>query len=121
MHVVFCVRGQRGPEINERDAEALAIWSRTVPIHALHITSATDSADERNSVTAEERSAFIRVIERSGIEHRYHDRLDDAISAALGDAGEHDLVLLLGAQGMDAGAGIVSRVLDSGDGRGSSG
>jgi UDP-N-acetylmuramoyl-L-alanyl-D-glutamate--2,6-diaminopimelate ligase len=111
LNVVFAIRGQRGPTINERDAEALVIWSRRVPIHVLAVTSAADSADERNAVDPAERTAFLRVLDGAGVPYSHHDRLEDAIAAAVGGAGRRDLVLLLGAQGMDAGAEIAGRLL----------
>lgn len=111
LHVVFCVRGQRGPDINAQDAEALAIWTRSVPVHSLVTTSATDTADERNRVTDEERDAFIRVVEAAGLPHRHEDRLEDALSRVMEDAEPEDMVLLLGAQGMDAGAEMITRWL----------
>ena len=112
LRVVFCVRGQRGLEINARDAEALAIWSRRVPIDRMVITSAMDTADERNTVSRDERLAFTSVLDRMAVPYSHHDRLDEAISQALDGAFGNDLLLLLGAQGMDAGAGIVRRLRD---------
>ena len=111
MRVVFCIRGRRGPEINRRDAEALAIWARRVAINRLAITSAADTADERNDVSADERRAFLDVLQRAAVPHTHHARLDDAIAAVAEDAAEDDLVLLLGAQGMDAGASIIRDML----------
>jgi UDP-N-acetylmuramoyl-L-alanyl-D-glutamate--2,6-diaminopimelate ligase len=107
LHILFCVRGQRGPIINQRDAEALAIWSRAVPVHSLITTDAADTADERNAVTDEERRAFLGVIEASGLAHRHHARLKDALTDVMDEADANDLVLLLGAQGMDAGAELL--------------
>jgi UDP-N-acetylmuramoyl-L-alanyl-D-glutamate--2,6-diaminopimelate ligase len=111
LHVVFCIRGKRGPDINTRDAEAVAIWSRRVPVHRIISTSATDTADERNTVTPDERDAFTGLLERSGLPHTHCHRLADAIELALQGCGERDLLLLLGAQGMDAGAGLVKERL----------
>lgn len=111
LYVVFCIRGQRGPVINQRDAEALAIWSRQVPIHSLITTSAEDTADERNRVEADERDAFLSVVNSAGMRHTHMQRLEDAIEGVLDDAGEDDLILLLGAQGMDAGAELLQRRL----------
>jgi UDP-N-acetylmuramoyl-L-alanyl-D-glutamate--2,6-diaminopimelate ligase len=111
LHIVFCIRGQRGPVINQRDAEAVAIWSRQVPVHRIITTCATDTADERNAVTDEERSAFIRVLANGAMAHAHHDRLVDAIDDALAGCDANDLLLLLGAQGMDAGADRVRQVL----------
>ncbi|HSJ25838.1 MAG TPA: Mur ligase family protein [Longimicrobiales bacterium] len=113
LHVVFCIRGQRGGVINQRDAEALAIWSRQVPIHSFVTTSGDDSADERNRVEAEERDAFLSVIQAAGLRHRHHERLADAVEAMLDEVHEDDLVLLLGAQGMDAGAELLRQGLET--------
>jgi UDP-N-acetylmuramoyl-L-alanyl-D-glutamate--2,6-diaminopimelate ligase len=118
LHIVFCVRGRRGPVINARDAEALAIWGRRVPIHRLITTSAVESADDRNTVAPAERDAFLGVLERAGLPHMHRDRLDAAIGAALDGCGEGDLLLLLGAQGMDAGAQLVRQRLGTAAARG---
>jgi UDP-N-acetylmuramoyl-L-alanyl-D-glutamate--2,6-diaminopimelate ligase len=109
LHVVFGIRGQRGAVINQHDAEALAIWSRTVPVHTLITTSAVDTADERNTVTDEERDAFLRVVQQNGLPHHHEDRLADAMDAVMSAAGEDDVVLLLGAQGMDAAAELLEQ------------
>jgi UDP-N-acetylmuramoyl-L-alanyl-D-glutamate--2,6-diaminopimelate ligase len=111
LHVAFCIRGQRGPVINARDAEALAIWARSVPIHTLAVSSGTDSADERNEVTPRERDAFLAVLRRAGLPHTHHGRLDGAVRDVIAASGRRDLVLLLGAQGMDAGAEMARRAL----------
>jgi UDP-N-acetylmuramoyl-L-alanyl-D-glutamate--2,6-diaminopimelate ligase len=108
---VFCIRGRRGAEINARDAEALAIWGRRIRIERLHVTSAEDTADERNDVSDAERRAFMAVLQQESVRFTHHDRLADAIATALDGAAGSDLVLLLGAQGMDAGADIVRRLL----------
>lgn len=111
LRIVFVIRGQRGEEINEQDAEAIAIWSRHVRIGRLVITAASDHADERNTVSDSERDSFLGVLRREDLPFTYHDALEDAIRDALDDIADDDLVLLLGAQGMDAGAAIVDRLL----------
>jgi UDP-N-acetylmuramoyl-L-alanyl-D-glutamate--2,6-diaminopimelate ligase len=117
LRVVFCIRGRRGVEINTRDAEALVIWLRRVRIDRLLVTSAEDTADERNGVSAPERNAFLDVLRREGARYAHHAWVEDAIAAALDGAADHDLVLLLGAQGMDEGAAIVHRLLGQSDGQ----
>jgi len=104
LHVVYAVRGRRGSEINRRDAEALAIWSRRVPIHTLIVTSSEDVADERNRVERGEREAFVTMLRRYDKPHRHARDLRGAIDMVLDQCGRRDLVLLLGAQGMDRGA-----------------
>jgi UDP-N-acetylmuramoyl-L-alanyl-D-glutamate--2,6-diaminopimelate ligase len=112
LYVVFGIRGQRGPVINQRDAEALAIWFRQVPVHTLVTTSAVDTADERNVVAEEERAAFISTVQRAGLPHEHHERLADALATVMKLAGEGDLVLLLGAQGMDTAANLLRQRAD---------
>lgn len=107
LHVVFAVRGRRGPAINQRDAEALAIWMRRVPIDRLVVTSSEDSADERNRVDSEEEAAFLSCLQRETVQYEHVPRLADAITRGAEGAGEGDIVLLLGAQGMDGGAELM--------------
>lgn len=109
VRTVFCIRGKRGADINCHDAEALVVWSRRLKMDRLHITSATDTADERNTVSDDERDAFLSVLRRENIAHTHHERLEDAVAAVLHDVARRDVVLLLGAQGMDAAAEIVKR------------
>ncbi len=107
LHVVFAIRGQRGPEINRGDADAITIWAERVRLASLIVTRSAETADERNRVEPEERDAFVERLREGDLPFEEHDRLEDAITLALERAGEDDLILLLGAQGMDAGAEVV--------------
>jgi UDP-N-acetylmuramoyl-L-alanyl-D-glutamate--2,6-diaminopimelate ligase len=109
VRTIFCIRGCRGEEINRHDAEALVVWHRRMGGDLLHVTSAEDTADERNSVSAAEREACLSVLRREGVHFVHHDRLEDAVTCVLADSAARDVVLLLGAQGMDAGADFVRR------------
>lgn len=114
VHAVFSIRGQRGARINRRIAESLAIWMEKQPVHTLVVTRSVDAADERNRVEGTEREAFLEPLRRAGVRFEEHDALSDAIPVALDRAGEGDLVLLLGAQGMDDGAERVRHWLAAG-------
>jgi UDP-N-acetylmuramoyl-L-alanyl-D-glutamate--2,6-diaminopimelate ligase len=83
-----------------------------VPIDTLIVTSAADTADERNTVSGAEREAFLRVLEKEGLPFTHLDRLRDAMDAAIAAAASGDLLLLLGAQGMDAGARMALESLE---------
>lgn len=111
LHVIFGIRGKRGPAINRHDAEALCIWARQVNIDTLVATSASDTADERNRVAGDEENAFLEVLSRAGLEHTHTATLSEAVAAVAAVAGDEDLVLLLGAQGMDAAAGLLEQAL----------
>ncbi|HEV2129523.1 MAG TPA: Mur ligase family protein [Longimicrobiaceae bacterium] len=112
IHAVVVVRGQRGEEINQRSASAIAIWTERVPLVSLIVTRSREAADERNRVEPAEHAAFTGRLRQDGCHFEEHERLEDAVRAVLERAGEGDLVLLLGAQGMDAGARIVRRWLE---------
>ena len=110
LRVVYAIRGSRGPTINERNAATLGeevSGSRA----ELVVTSSDDTAGPRDRVTAEERTAALGTLERAGVPFRYEPALRQAVARVLDGAGEEDLVLLLGAQGMDRGAELVGEYL----------
>jgi len=112
LRVAFGIRGARGPAINRRLAAALARAVRSVrsPVQ-LVVTASEDKAGARDRVRDEEREAVLAVLQEEGVVFRYEPALEAAVRRALEGAGEGDLVLLLGAQGMDGAAEIARRVL----------
>ena len=113
LRILFGIRGMRGPEINSRLAAALA--EGIGPYEAeLVVTSSDDVADGRNRVSQAERDAFIDSFRASakGAALNFQPALGDAIPALLDGIGDDDLVLLLGAQGLDAAAGMVLQHLE---------
>lgn len=118
LHVVYAIRGSRGEEINRRDAETVAIWSRCVPLATLVVTSSDDETDEANRVTAGEQDAFLAELRRGRVRFEARDRLRDAIALALDRITRGDLLLLLGAQGMNAGGDWLRRLLGGADAAG---
>jgi UDP-N-acetylmuramoyl-L-alanyl-D-glutamate--2,6-diaminopimelate ligase len=115
LRIVFSIRGSRGTAINERLATALATQTLALDSASatIIVTSSRDTADERNSVTEAEQNIVLFTLRRLGVAARYEPDLRGAIVAALADAARDDLVLLLGAQGMDAGAAMAREVLAS--------
>jgi len=107
VHAAYVVRGRRGPEINRRLAEALVVWRDRVPLDTLVVTCSQEAADALNSVEPDEYRAFVRPLKDARVPFRERERLDDAVHEVLEQAGREDLVLLLGAQGMDQGQDIL--------------
>ncbi|MFW6077253.1 MAG: Mur ligase family protein [Hyphomicrobiales bacterium] len=108
LRVLFGIRGMRGPEINARLAVALA--DGMAPHQAqLVVTSSEDVADGRNRVLPAEHRAFVdSFTDRSdGRAFAFRPSLSGAVSTLLDEVGDDDLVLLLGAQGLDAAAAMV--------------
>ena len=54
-----------------------------------------------------------QVLDRAGVPYDFTPSLEDAVTRTVASAAPRDLVLLLGAQGMDRGAEIARRVLGS--------
>jgi UDP-N-acetylmuramoyl-L-alanyl-D-glutamate--2,6-diaminopimelate ligase len=117
VHAVVGIRGKRGAKINRRLAEALAIWVEESSVTTLVVTPSKGFADPLNAVTARERAAFIGALEKAGTAFLERERLDDAIDLVLERTAPGDLVLLIGAQGMDEGARLLEERLLSRDGR----
>lgn len=109
LHLVAAIRGGRGEEFNRHYAGALAIWSRKRPPHSLVVTSSREAAGESDRVRPAERDAFLAQLREAGIPHVHRVRLDHAIRLALGRVRDGDLLVLLGTQGMHAGAELVRR------------
>ncbi len=107
LRLVYAVRGRRGEEINRRDAETVAIWARRTGLATIVVTASEDETDDANRVSAAELEAFLGELRRYGIPCEYRDGLAAAVGRVLDAADPGDLVLLLGAQGMDRGAELM--------------
>jgi UDP-N-acetylmuramoyl-L-alanyl-D-glutamate--2,6-diaminopimelate ligase len=114
LRIAFGIRGARGPAINRRLAAALAraVRSAQSPVQ-LVVTASDDSAGARDRVRDEEREAAVSVLREEGVGFSYEPDLEAAVRRALEGSGEGDLVLLLGAQGMDGAADIARALLAS--------
>jgi UDP-N-acetylmuramoyl-L-alanyl-D-glutamate--2,6-diaminopimelate ligase len=110
LRVAYAIRGSRGTEVNERNAEALAREIGAI-IATLVVTASEDHASERDRVDDAERDAVLRTLESQGVPFAYEATLERTVARVLEGAERGDLVALLGAQGMDKGAEIARRIL----------
>jgi UDP-N-acetylmuramoyl-L-alanyl-D-glutamate--2,6-diaminopimelate ligase len=104
LHIVFGMRGSRGRRINRRLGEALGIWADRLRPAALLVTTSDDAADERNRVQPAEREAFLAGLRQSGVAYQEQPSCRAAVELVMNGVHDGDVVLLLGAQGMDRGA-----------------
>ncbi|MGE5360538.1 MAG: Mur ligase family protein [Bacteroidales bacterium] len=107
--VIACaVRGNRGADINRRNALALADLALLLRASRVVLTASDDVVDTGDRATSEEidaaRSAFI---ERA-CPAFWHDTLAGAMRDVFVSTSAGDLVVLVGAQGMDAGARLLA-------------
>ena len=114
LRIAFGIRGARGPAINRRLASTLAQAIRVAagPV-LLVVTASEDVAGVRDRVRVEEREAVLAVLRSEKIPFAYHATLRAAVTEVLEGSGERDLVLLLGAQGMDEAAGLARETLEA--------
>jgi UDP-N-acetylmuramoyl-L-alanyl-D-glutamate--2,6-diaminopimelate ligase len=110
LRIAYAIRGSRGTEVNERNAEALAREIEPT-VATLIVTASEDHASERDRVEDEERDVVLRTLEACGVPYIYEPTLERAVTRAVEGAARGDLVALLGAQGMDKGGEIARRLL----------
>ncbi len=112
LRVAFGIRGSRGVAINRRLAVALsrAVRSAARPVR-LVVTASEDTAGTRDRVREDERDAVLAVLRNDGVAFSYEPTLGAAVRRTVEGSGEGDLVLLLGAQGMDGAAAIAREIL----------
>lgn len=111
--VAWVVRGSRGPAINARNAAALADLALLHDAALTVVSAAADVTAEKDRATAAEIDAARDGFESRGCPFEWHDTLRGAIARVAARSRPGDLVLLLGAQGMDDGAGTLRWELDA--------
>lgn len=107
--VINAIRGNRGSAINAVNAQSLATWQIRQPFELL-VTTGNDCVDAANQVTFEEKQAFISVLQQNNTNFSFISSLPAAISYALSIIHPRDLLVLLGAQGMDQGRTILETI-----------
>jgi UDP-N-acetylmuramoyl-L-alanyl-D-glutamate--2,6-diaminopimelate ligase len=110
LRIVFGIRGSRGVEINSRLGTALATLvaqrTRDLPVR-LVVTASIDAAGPRDRVGGSEGEALLAPLRAAAVAFDYEPTLAAAVRRALEGSGAGDLVLLLGAQGMDRAAELA--------------
>ena len=105
---VNAIRGNRGAAINYTNAASFAAWHHKLP-GTLIVTDSEDMAPQSDRVAPEERQAFLAALDENRVHYRHTPTLREAVSQAASLLGHNDLLLLLGAQGMDNGMELLRR------------
>lgn len=111
LHLVYAIRGMRGPTVNRENAEAIARWAQVLGFTEIIATKSKYHVSERDVVTDEEERVFLDVMAEAGLRVKLHEELPSAIAEALDRVEAGDLILLAGCQGMDFGAEIALQLL----------
>jgi len=103
---VYALRGSRGTDINRGNALALADLA-SLHQATLIVTDARDVTGPNDGVTDAEHGATESALASRGQRFMFEARLDDATRVALERTEPGDLILLIGAQGMDRGRELL--------------
>ena len=109
LYVVCSIRGSRGVEINKLNVEAL-VESMSDNIE-LVLSSSNDVVDNLNYVEDEEREVFFNVLDKNNVDYTHFDNLKDCLKNTFEKAGKKDIILLIGAQGMDPAESLLKDIL----------
>lgn len=107
LFVVNAIRGRRGAAINKANAATLASWQKKLGF-SLAITSSIGNVASSDIVTIEEKMAFFKALDEAEADYKYFPKLESALSNLLTDSRPGDLLVLLGAQGMDNGRRLLT-------------
>jgi UDP-N-acetylmuramoyl-L-alanyl-D-glutamate--2,6-diaminopimelate ligase len=108
--VVYALRGRRGTEINRQNAAALADLSFLYGADSLIVTSAADQAGPADEALPIEIDATRQALVGKGRKFVWHDYLEDALTEAFQRTRAGDLIVLVGARGMNEGKALLQRL-----------
>lgn len=109
LFVVDAIRGSRGDDINKEIAEALVESLQKEENFTLLLTCSRDVVNELNTVTESELEVFTAILDENHIEYMLFDNLEDSLLNVFDIAYENDVILLLGAQGMDPASKLLKK------------
>lgn len=109
--LVHAIRGNRGVSINRQNAEAIAasIKQKNLPVKCI-LTASEDVVTEQDRVSSDEKQVFFDTFQQAKVPYRYYPKLRHALDSALASAARGDVILLLGAQGMNAGNRLFHQI-----------
>jgi UDP-N-acetylmuramoyl-L-alanyl-D-glutamate--2,6-diaminopimelate ligase len=107
--VLYALRGNRGGDINRRNAIALADLTFVHGVSHLIVTASADRTGDADRVSAAEVDAARQAFVERGRRFVWHDSLETAAGEALRRSQPGDLLVLLGAQGMNDGRRMLER------------
>ena len=109
LYVVCAIRGSRGVEINQLNVEAL-VESMDDNIE-LFLSSSNDVVNDLNFVEDEEREVFFKTLDENNVGYTHFDNLEDCLKEVYEKASKEDIILLLGAQGMDPAESLLKNII----------
>ena len=109
LHVACAIRGSRGVEINQLNVEALVeVMNDDIE---LYLSSSNDVVNHLNFVEDDEREVFFDTLNKNNIKYTHFVNLKDCLSEIYKKADKNDIILLIGAQGMDPAESLLSDII----------
>ena len=109
LYVVCAIRGSRGVEINQLNVEAL-VESMDDSIELI-LSSSNDVVNDLNFVEEDEREVFFNTLNENNVEFIHYDNLKECLSDTYNKADKKDIILLIGAQGMDPAESLLKDII----------
>lgn len=109
LYVVCAIRGSRGVEINQLNVEAL-VESMDDSIELI-LSSSNDVVNDLNFVEEDEREVFFNTLNDNNVEFIHYDNLKECLSDTYNKADKKDIILLIGAQGMDPAESLLKDII----------
>jgi UDP-N-acetylmuramoyl-L-alanyl-D-glutamate--2,6-diaminopimelate ligase len=113
LYIVNAIRGGRGEEINSANASVISNWANLLDVKEVLVTSSEDYTGRDDRVTNGERDVFMAELIKAGVKAVHYDSLERTIEEAINKAGKGDIILLMGAQGMNRGQDVFWSKMDS--------
>lgn len=107
LDILYAIRGSRGADLNEENAEVIASWYDRLKPREFIVTLSKDTVTWKDEVTDDELEAFKRVMSKHNIKFVLEDNLKEAVEKVIDGTKDDDLVLFAGCQGMDKAMGIA--------------
>lgn len=109
--IVNSIRGNRGVQINRNNAKIIGSWCDTMKNVNLILTLSKDATGVEDNVRRGEILAYKATLDKMRVKYVINDTLVDSLQEALRIVEKNDLILMLGAQGMDEGKKIIKKLL----------
>ncbi|HSL87003.1 MAG TPA: Mur ligase family protein, partial [Bacteroidales bacterium] len=113
LHLVYAIRGNRGPTVNRENILTLLKWRDKLHMDEIIGTKSVEFVSSKDKVTEVELTVFHEELKKSDLKVTMFDDLESAIRYGIDKAEEGDVILLAGSQGMDYGARVALQYIYS--------
>lgn len=118
LYIFNAIRGSRGEVLNKLNAQALQeVISKIKNENPnqkldLSLSISSDVVDNLNIVTPSEKEVFLSVFNENNEDYTLYENLIDGLKNIVKSAQKNDIILLIGAQGMDPAEELLKDILN---------